>query len=309
MRTLIVGAGAVGGFVAARMAGHGLDVDVLARPASAARLRASGLTLTDGTTSETVKPGVVTADELAGPFDLVILAVKADALDQALDDAAPAIGPATVVVPFMNGTGHLDTMTARLGPAAAGGVLRLAAERQDDGSIRLLSPLFEAEVGELDGSTSSRIEAVADLLRQAGAAVTVSPDITGRMWVKWVFIASLGALTSLMRAPVGDIAALPGGRGLAASLLAEMAATADAAGHGLDPGTLSALRGQLTAAGSPATSSLSRDLLAGHPTEVEPVLGDLVDRGHRLGLSLPLTGLTTLALRVHNRRVSGAQSG
>ena len=309
MRTLIVGAGAVGGFVAARMAGHGLDVDVLARPASAARLRASGLTLTDGTTSETVKPGVVTADELTAPFDLVILAVKANVLDQALDDAAPAIGPATVVVPFMNGMGHLDTMTARLGPAAAGGVLRVVTERQDDGSIRFLSPLFEAEVGELDGAVTDRIEAVADLLRQAGATVTVTPDITARMWVKWVFIASLGALTSLMRAPVGDIAAFPAGRGLAAGLLAEMAATADAAGHAMDPGTLTALRGQLTAAGSPATSSLSRDLLAGHLTEAEPVLGDLVDRGHRLGLSLPLTGLATLALRVHNRRVSEAQSG
>src|ERR1700761_8972694 len=259
MRTLIVGAGAVGGFVAARMAGHGLDVTVLARPASAARLRAGGLTLTDGTTSETFKPGVVTARELIGPFDLVILAVKADGLDQALDDAAPAIGPATVVVPFMNGMGHVGAMTARLGASAAGGVLRVATERQDDGSIRILSPLFEAEVGELDGAVSDRIEAVADLLRQAGATVTVSPDIPGRMWVKWVFIASLGALTSVLRAPVGDIAAFPAGRGLAAGLLAEMAATADAAGHGLDAGTLAALRGQLTAAGSPATSSLSRD--------------------------------------------------
>jgi 2-dehydropantoate 2-reductase len=54
------------------------------------------------------------------------------------------------------------------------------------------------------------------------------------------------------------------------------------------------------------TASLSRDLMAGHPTEVEPVLGDLVERGHRLGLSLPLTALAALALRVHNRRVSAA---
>jgi 2-dehydropantoate 2-reductase len=309
MRTLIVGAGAVGGFVAARMAGHGLDVDVLARPASAARLRAHGLTLTDGTTSETFKPGVVTAGELSAPFDLVILAVKADALDQALDDAAPAIGPATVVVPFINGLGHLDAMTSRLGPAAAGGVLRVSTDRQDDGSIAILSPLFEAELGELDGSATSRIEAVADVLRQAGATVTVSPDIVSRMWVKWVFIASLGALTSLMRAPVGDIAALAAGRGLAAGLLAEIAAVADAAGHALDAGTLAAVGGQLTAAGSPMTASLSRDLMAGHPTEVEPVLGDLVERGHRLGLSLPLTGLAALSLRVHNRRVGEAQSG
>jgi 2-dehydropantoate 2-reductase len=291
------------------MAGSGLDVTVLARPASAARLRAGGLTLTDGEASETVKPGVVTAGELDGPFDLVILAVKADALGRSLDDAAPAIGPDTVVVPFMNGLGHIDAMTARLGAAAAGGVLRVATERLGDGSIRVLSPLFEAEIGEFDGAVTSRIEAVADLLRQAGATVTVTSDITGRMWVKWVFIASLGALTSLLRAPVGDIAAFPAGRGLAAGLLAEMAATADAAGHGLDAATLAALRGQLTAAGSPATSSLSRDLRAGHPTEVEPVLGDLVERGHRLGVSLPLTGLATLALRVHNRRVSESQSG
>jgi 2-dehydropantoate 2-reductase len=286
------------------MASHGLDVDVLARPGSAARLRAGGLTLTDGATSETVELGVVTAGELTAPYDLVILAVKADALDQALDDAAPAVGPATVAVPFVNGLGHLDAMTARLGPAAAGGVLRVSTERQDDGSIRILSPLFEAEVGELDGSVSDRVKAVADVLRQTGATVSVSPDIISRMWVKWVFIAALGALTSLMRAPVGDIAALPAGRGLAAGLLAEIAAVADAAGHALDAGTLAAVGGQLTAAGSPLTASLTRDLLAGHPTEVEPVLGDLLERGHQLGLSLPLTGLAALNLRVHNRRVS-----
>ena len=253
----MVGAGAVGGYVAARLAESGLDVTVLARPGSADRLRSAGLDLSDGTSSRNVKLAVATASELTAPFDVVILAVKADALAAALDDAAPAVGDTTVVIPFLNGIGHIAPLVARFGRAAAGGVLRVATDRRADGTIVVLAPVFEAEIGELDGSASERMQAVAGLLRDAGATVTVSADIVGRMWAKWVFIASIGALTSLMRGSVGDIAAFPAGRGLA----------------------------------------------AGRPAEVEPVLGDFVARGHQLGLSLPLTGLATLALRVHNGRL------
>jgi 2-dehydropantoate 2-reductase len=62
------------------------------------------------------------------------------------------------------------------------------------------------------------------------------------MWAKWLFIASVSALTSLMRGSVGDIAAFPAGRGLATGILEELATTADAAGYGLDTGALAALR-------------------------------------------------------------------
>jgi 2-dehydropantoate 2-reductase len=123
------------------------------------------------------------------------------------------------------------------------------------------------------------------------------------MWAKWVFIASLGAVTSLMRAPVGDIVAVPGGQQFAQSVLSEAAATAAASSHPVPAGQLQVTEQVLTAPGSPASSSLTRDLIAGRRTEVEAVLADLAARARAAETATPLIDLAVLALRIHNGQI------
>jgi 2-dehydropantoate 2-reductase len=331
MRILVAGAGAVGGFLAARLAEAGQDVTVLARPRRAARLREGGLRLAGAGGTRMLRPLVLTASELAaaeqgivergtadltvtepgtaGPgagYDAVLVAVKADALDQVMKDIAPAVGPGTAIVPFLNGMAHLDALAGVFGTAVLGGVLRVMTDLDGDGTIRVLAPLFEVELGELDGSRSDRADRLAAAFRTAGADVAVRTDIVGAMWAKWVFIASIGAVTSLMRAPVGDIVAVAGGEDFARSVLAEAAGAAAAAGHPVPPAQLAATMRTLTAAGAPTTSSLSRDLMAGRPTEVEAVLADFAGRAAAAGAGTPLIALSALALRVHNRRLAPA---
>jgi 2-dehydropantoate 2-reductase len=89
----------------------------------------------------------------------------------------------------------------------------------------------------------------------------VPGNIIDAMWAKWVFIASLGAVTTLMRAPVGAIVAVPAGQGFAQSVLSEAAAAAAAGRHPVPAGQLHVTGQALTAPGSPATSSLTRDLI------------------------------------------------
>jgi 2-dehydropantoate 2-reductase len=305
MRFLIAGAGAVGGYLAARLADGGQDVTVLARPARAARLRQDGLALTRVEGSRVYRLVVVTADQVGAPCDAVVLAVKAEALAQVMADIAPAVGPATVVVPFLNGMGHIDRLRQRFGSAVIGGVLRIVTQLDDTGSVRVLAPMFEVELGGFDEAAGPGLEATAAAFRGAGADVTIQPDITGALWAKWVFIASIGAITSLMRAPVGDVVAVPGGAEFARSIVAEAAAVAEAAGHRLPAGSRQALEDLVTTPGSAMTSSLSRDLAAGRHTEADAVIGDLVARGQALGIGPPGLGLTALALRVHNRRLGG----
>jgi 2-dehydropantoate 2-reductase len=299
MKVLYAGAGAVGGFLAARTTAAGHDATVLVRPERARRLRAEGLRLT-GITTAVAHPAIATAGQLTGPFDTVVLAVKAGALGALLNDVAPAVGPHTVVVPFLNGMAHVETLTARFGEAVAGGVLRVATDLDADGAVHVLNPLFEAEIGELDGSPGTRLEPFAVALRSAGADVTVSRAIVADMWAKWVTIASVGAITGLLRAPIGTVVATRGGAAFARTVVAEAAAVAAAAGHPIAASRLDALVGMATAAGSPMTSSLSRDVLAGRPTEVDAVLGDLTDRAHAAGFSTPSLDAATLALRVNN---------
>ena len=305
MRFLIAGAGAVGGFVGARLAGAGQDVSLLVRPHRVAELRDDGLRVTGPDGTRTVRPSVVTAGQLTSGYDAIVLAVKSEAgvLRQVMDDIAPAVTPPAMIVPFLNGMAHVGPLTARFGPAVVGGTVRVATELEDDGTIRALSPGFEVEVGELDGSPSARIAELAAAFRAAGAQVAVRDDIIGAMWAKWVFIASIGAVTSLMRATAGEIVAVPGGDRFARSVISEAAATAAAAGHPAPADVLRAAEQALTTPGSPATSSLSRDLSMNRPTEVEAVLADLADRARAAGTATPLIDLAVLALRIHNRRL------
>jgi 2-dehydropantoate 2-reductase len=302
MRFLIAGPGAVGGFVAARLADGGQDVTVLARPRRAGQLRDSGLRLASHSGIRTVRTAVVTADELRSGYDAIVLAVKSSDLDSVMDDIGPAIGPPTVILPFLNGIAHVEALVGRFGSAVLGGVLRVATQAEEDGTIRVLAPTFDVEVGELDRPPSTRVEEVASAFRAAGADVTVRDDIVGAMWAKWVFIVSIGAVTSLMRAPVSDVVAVPGGEQFAHAVLAEAAAAAQAAGHPVPSEELQLTEQTLTAAGSPATASLSRDLIAGRPTEVD-VVGDFAARARAAGAPAELIELSALALRVHNRRV------
>lgn len=306
MRILIVGAGAVGGFLASRLADAGEDVALLVRPARTAGLRRDGLRVRERSKTRTSRPRVLTPDKLMPEFDLVVLAVKSDAVDSAIDDVAPAVGPSTAIVPFLNGLRHIEPLVSHFGRAVLGGVLRISTELEDDGAIRLIAPMFEVEIGELAKPGRNRAEVIASHFRAAGAEVTVPADVVGAMWAKWVFIGSLGAATSLMRAPVGEIVAVPGGLEFSRSILDEAVATAAAAGHPLTAGARHAAEQILTTEGSPMTSSLSRDLMAGRHTEAEPVLGDLVARADATATPTPLLALATLALRIHNARLEAA---
>jgi hypothetical protein len=116
LRFLIVGAGAVGGLIAARLAGSGYHVTVLALPRSAARLREDGLRIASGDGTSVLRPTVVTAGELTSGYDAIVLAVKSDGLDGAMADIEPAVKPPTVIIPFLNGMAHVEALTGRFGP-------------------------------------------------------------------------------------------------------------------------------------------------------------------------------------------------
>ena len=118
MRLLVTGAGATGGYFGGRLAGAGRDVTFLVRPGRAAQLRQNGLDIVSPNGNLSVRPKIVTADELKDGFDVILLTVKSYSLAAALDDLAPAVGPATLIVPVLNGMRHLDTIAERFGAAS-----------------------------------------------------------------------------------------------------------------------------------------------------------------------------------------------
>jgi 2-dehydropantoate 2-reductase len=302
MTILVVGAGATGGFFGERLSRAGREVTFLVRPYRAEALRARGLRVVGLGQEERVDPKVVTADEIDHTYDVVLLTVKATGLAQALDDLAPAVGAHTRIVPFLNGMAHLDRLIGRFGAEAVfGGVVMVATQLNAAGDVVQLSPMASIETGPLKGP-DERLDEVAGQLGDAGFDFTVTDDILGAMWRKWVMIATLGALTCLLRAPVGDIVASRGGADAAREILAEAASVAASAGHPVPKPRLDAIAGMVTEPGSQLASSMYRDLNETAGTEVEQILGDLVDRAHRDGLATPMLDLATLHLRVYEHR-------
>jgi 2-dehydropantoate 2-reductase len=306
MRILVVGAGAVGGYFGARLVQSGADVTFLVRASRAARLRSEGITLVSPEGARTSVPVATTsADELRDPYDLILLAVKATSLDAAIEDIAPAVGEETVVLPVLNGIGHIDKLEKRIGRQhVLGGLSIVAAQLDRDGAIHQLAPGASISFGELDGASSSRVDAIAKLFASADFDSRASNTIVQDMWEKWLFMAAGGSTTVLLGGTVGEINAVKGGTDSVRTIVAEVTSILDAAGHAARPEASSRVLATLTAPGSPFTTSLYRDFMAGRPTEVESILGDLIRVGASNGISSPLLSAATVRVRVHQAKVA-----
>jgi 2-dehydropantoate 2-reductase len=289
MRILVVGAGAIGGYFGGRLLQAGRDVTFLVRPRRAAELAAAGLVIKSPNGDVTLKdPPVVQADKLSDKFDVVLLSCKAFDLDDAIRSFAPAVGPQTVILPLLNGMLHLDVLDKKFGhQRVLGGLCAIAATLDEHRQIVQLAPMQSLGFGERDGKLSDRVRAIAEAMAGGKFGAAASEQIIQDMWEKWVFLASLAASTCLMRAPVGDILAAPGGKDFILGMLDECGAVAAAESHTPSGPFFERARGMLTAEGSQLTASMFRDIKAGAPVEADHVIGDLIARGDAAKVPVP----------------------
>ena len=280
MRILIVGAGATGGYFGGRLLQHGRDVTFLVREARAEVLARNGLVIRSATgDANLAAPPTVQARDLRTPYDLVLLSCKAYALEQVMVDIAPAIGPQTAILPLLNGMRHLDLLDARFGAERVlGGQCVIAATLDAQGIVQHLNQSHSLTFGERDGTLSERMQTITQVLTGAAFAARPSLTILQDMWDKWMFLATLAGITCLMRAPVGDIVAAPGGVAATLGLLEECREVAARSGHMPGEATLQRARGVLTEVGSSLTASMLRDLQHGHAIEADHVIGDMLAR-------------------------------
>jgi 2-dehydropantoate 2-reductase len=289
MRILVVGAGAIGGYFGGRMLQAGSDVTFLVRPRRAAELASAGLVIKSPNGDVTLNnPPAVQAAKLTEKFDVVLLSCKAFDLDDAIKSFAPAVGPQTSIIPMLNGMSHLDVLDAKFGAERVlGGLCAIVVMLNEHREVVQLQPAQSLSIGERDGRLSERVRAIAEVMAGAKIGSTASEHIIQEMWEKWVFLASLAAATSLMRAPVGIILAAPGGRDFMLGMLDESSAIATASGYAPRAPFLERTRGMFTAEGSPMTASMFRDIRVGAPVEADHVIGDLIARGEAAKVPVP----------------------
>ena len=308
MSVLIVGAGAGGGYIGAQLIAAGRDVTFLVHPGTLKRLTRDGLRVRGAAGVQTTQVKAVAVEGLNGPYDVVLVAVRADAVESVIRDIDGAVGPRTRIVPIVNGIGHLSLLTAAFGQdRVLGATARLAASLLPDGTFDVLAPGVHMELGQLDGGHSDALDNTVAELDVDNVAVTLRSDVISAMWEKFALITATAALTCLVGEPIGPIAQADGGIDLARAILAEVASVAEAEGHPLAANVRAGLDAILTDPSSTSGPSMFRDLQANRPVEVD-VLADLAAHARNHRLSTPLVDASIVVIDVHNRQLGAPRS-
>ena len=308
LRIAVFGSGGVGGYFGGRLAEAGEDVHFIARGAHLAAIRERGLRVSSVDGDFQVRPARVTDDPSAlGPVDVVLLGVKAWQVPRAAEAMRPLFGERTFVVPLQNGIEAPEQLAAVLGRARVlGGLCRILAYVEGPGHIRHAGVAPYIAFGELDGSSSARVETLRRTFsRTRGVTAEVPPDIGAAMWSKFVFIAAVSGVGALTRAPIGVIRSQPESRRLLEQALEEIYAVAVGNQIALPADTVEKTLEFIDNLPVETTASMRRDIIQGRPSELEAQVGAVVRLGERRGIAVPVHRMIYAALLPLERKARG----
>ena len=297
MKIAVIGAGAIGGLVGARLALAGEDVTFIVRGKNLEAIRANGFKLINAEGHEEIAREVKATEryEEAGAQDVVILAMKAHQLSPVVKDLPKLFGPETVVVTMQNGIpfwyfqkhggaleGHKVSSVDADGAVAAGipasrilgCVVYPASELIAPGVVRHI----EGErfpLGELDGSSSERVQRVSEVFTRAGFKAPVLDNIRSEIWLKLWGNLTFNPISALSHATLADICQYPLSRELAAAMMREAQAVAGKLGIEFRV-TLDKRIAGAEKVGKHKTSML-QDVEAGRAPEIDALVGSVAE--------------------------------
>ena len=306
MKIAVVGAGAIGGYVGGWLAAAGEEVTFIARGANLDAIRRSGMRVVgeDGSTVS-ARPAVNQRTSDAGPQDFVILAVKAHQVSAVAADLAALCQSETAIVTMQNGipwwyfhkhggpfegtpvkSADPDGTIARLIDAdrIIGSVVYPAATLASPGVIHVVEGK-RFTLGELDGSTSERAQAIAGAFTRAGFKAPVIADIRSEIWLKLWGNLSFNPISALTHATLAGLLRFPATRELSVAMMREAESVANKLGVTFRVGIDKRIAGA-EKVGEHKTSML-QDVEAGRPMEIEALVGAVVELGRLTATPTP----------------------
>ncbi|MBY0393912.1 MAG: ketopantoate reductase family protein [Novosphingobium sp.] len=298
----IVGAGAMGCFLAARLAKGGLDVTVI--DVDRARLEVigrEGITLHDDNGTATAKVRACLAVELAGPVDLVLLMTKGMFSAAAIRSVAHLAQHNPLVLTLQNGLGNVEAIAEVFHadhvlwgvtdfPADLEGPAQVSSH--GDGHIWL---------GGVNERAHAHAEALAEALNKGALNVAIDPEVRVSVWEKVAFNAALNPLATITGLPVGGLDC-PEGRRIATAVAQETIATATALGVPIDPARVLAKIDFALANHKAHKPSMLQDRLAGRRTEIESINGAIVRMAEQADVATPTTRMLADLVRMGEPR-------
>jgi 2-dehydropantoate 2-reductase len=306
MRICVVGAGAIGGFMAVRLEQAGHTVSVVARGPHLAAIKAHGLKLLEGQ-HEKIATSLVATDAIRelDAQDVVLLGLKAHQVESVADDLSALIGPDTVMVTLQNGIpwwyfqkiggDYADRIVRTVDPDGVlfdcidpdcliGCIAYPATAIVEPGVIRHIEG-SRFPVGELDGSESDRVHLVSNLFIEGGFESRVLDDIRSEIWLKLWGNLTFNPISALTHSTLVDICQFPPTRELAVVMMREAQAVGEKLGARFRVPMEKRIAGA-EAVGKHKTSML-QDLEAGKSMEIEGMLGVVIELAEMTNIEVP----------------------
>lgn len=306
MKFVIVGAGGVGGYYAAKLKHAGNSVQVIARGEHLEKIIEKGITINSDIASFTEFVDRASDDpaDLDQP-DAVIVAVKAFQVNSVLESIKSLVGRNTVVLTIQNGVEAYQELVRKFPDNAVCGLTRLISYIEKPGVIKHIGPEAALSFGRINGESDVLVEKVKEEFTKTGINCSISDNIEKAIWEKFMIMATMGGVGSITQAPVGALLSLKETRELIDQSLDEVQSVASASGVKLDQESRKKVWDFFKSLPYEASSSTQRDVAAGKPSEIGYLSGSVAVIGASKNVNVPLHRFIYTSLMPRELNVRG----
>jgi len=289
MKIAIIGTGGVGGYFGGKMANAGFDVTFLARGEHLRAIKANGL-IVKSILGDFKVDSVKATDNVQtiGFVDLIILAVKAWQVKEISSELKPIIKEDTIILPLQNGVLAAEELKEQIDQKnIIGGLCRIISKIESPGVINHFGITPTILFGEIDNSKTNRVQKIKELFDKSGINSNVSNDITSDLWKKIIAICVSG-LMAVSKTTYGELRELKETRQIMIDLLTEIYQLSQKIGIRIESDFLDKTISFIDSFPYDSTSSLTRDVWEGKPSEIEYQNGTVVRLGKKYGVDTPV---------------------
>lgn len=299
MKFAVFGAGGVGGYLGARLADAGHEVNLIARGDHLAALQSSGLRVESVAGDTSVDPPATDDPSAVGPCDYVLFCVKSYDTREAAAALGPLLGDDTAVVSLQNGVDNEAWIAEEVGEGhVVGGVAYIFSTVAEPGVVEHTGGPARFVYGELDGERTDRIEALDGALSAcAGVEAVLADDVRAELWRKFCLICAQAGMTATTRLSLGEIREVEASWTMYQRLMAEVSGVARAEGVDLPEAVVDEWCAFVRDLNPGMYSSLHYDLTHGNRLELDALHGSVVRHAERVGVEAPMNEAVHAILR------------
>ena len=289
MKIAIIGSGGVGGYFGGKIAKAGFEVTFLARGEHLKAMQTHGLTV-KSTLGDFQVDSVKATDKIQdiGKVDLIVLAIKAWQVKDVSAELSSIMTDTSVILPLQNGVSTIDDLREHISAGRIlSGLCRIISKIEAPGVINHFGVTPTIVFGEVDNSRTERVQKIKDIFDQSGINCNISKDINTDLWKKFISICVSGLL-AITKTTYGELRELKETRQIMIELLNEIYQLSEKAGIQIEPGFLEKTISFIDTFPYDTTSSLTRDVWEGKPSEIEYQNGTVVRLGEKYGVDTPI---------------------